>query len=233
MPQSFGCGNFRIGVNVDFVFKNKDIVVINKAPLVPSQSDLSGDADAMTQTSELLKANGESDKLWLIHRLDRVVGGLLVFARNPKSAAELSRIVRDNELYKGYLAVVEGDATGGELVDYLYKDSTTNKAYVVKNERKGAKLARLSYAPISRKDGKTLVDIDLKTGRFHQIRAQFSSRKMSLVGDKKYGSRDGKARQPALFAYKLAFSLFGESYSLEAKPDLNIYPWNLFCEEIK
>ena len=218
---------------IEIIYQNKDFIVVNKPPLVPSQSDLTGDSDAMTLASEMLKSLGENGKLWLIHRLDRVVGGLLVFARNPKSAAELSRIVRDNELYKGYLAVVEGEAPGGELVDYLYKDSTTNKAYVVKNERKGAKLARLSYAPISRKDGKTLVDIDLKTGRFHQIRAQFSSRKMSLVGDKKYGSRDAKSRHPALFAYKLAFSLFGESYSLEAKPDLNIYPWNLFCEEIK
>ena len=108
---------------IEIIYQNKDFIVVNKPPLVPSQSDLTGDSDAMTLASEMLKSLGENGKLWLIHRLDRVVGGLLVFARNPKSAAELSRLVRDNELYKGYLAVVEGEAPGGELVDFLYKDS--------------------------------------------------------------------------------------------------------------
>ena len=103
----------------------------------------------------------------------------------------------------------------------------------MKTERRGAKSATLCYTPLSFEDGKTLVDIELKTGRFHQIRAQFSSRKMALVGDKKYGSRDAKAKNPALFAYKLAFSLFGEEFSFEARPDTALYPWNLFCEEIK
>lgn len=215
------------------VYLNKDFVVVNKPPLVPSQSDLSGDTDAMTLASEILKSHGENGRLWLVHRLDRVVGGLLVFARNEKTAALLSSLVAKGELFKGYLAVAEGEASGGELVDYVYKDSLTNKAYVVNTLRRGAKEARLEYKPISQKDGKTLVDVELKTGRFHQIRVQFSSRKMSLVGDKKYGSRDGKARNPALFAYKLAFSLFGESYSFEARPDVTLYPWNLFCEEIK
>ena len=218
---------------MDIVFKNQDFVIINKPPLVPSQKDLSGDNDAMALLAESLKTAGERDKLWLVHRLDRVVGGLLVFARNQKSAAALSQIVADGSLFKGYLAVVEGEAPGGELCDFLYKDSMTNKAYVVKTERKGAKAASLSYQPISFKDGKTLVRINLKTGRFHQIRAQFSSRKMSLVGDKKYGSRDQKAKHPALFAYKLEFSLFGKEYSFEARPDFSIYPWNLFCEEMK
>ena len=218
---------------MELVYCNKDFLVINKPPLVPSQKDPTGDSDAMTLASEMLKAKGECDKLWLIHRLDRVVGGLLVFARNQRAAASLSHLAQEGRLFKGYLAVVEGEAAGGELVDFLYKDSEKGKAYVVKRERKGAKLARLSYEPKAARDGKTLVDIELKTGRFHQIRVQFSSRRTPLVGDKKYGSRDGKARNPALFAYKLGFELFGESYSFKALPDLNIYPWNLFCEEIK
>ena len=218
---------------MEILFKNKDFLVVNKPPLVPSQSDPSGDKDAMSLASEMLKEAGERDALWLIHRLDRVVGGLLVFARNQRSAAELSHIVRENELFKGYLAVVEGEAPGGELCDFLYKDSMTSKAYVVKSERRGAKLALLNYTPISSKDGKTLVDIELKTGRFHQIRAQFSIRGIPLVGDKKYGSRDQKSKVPALFAYKLAFTLFGKAFSFEAKPDFNNYPWNLFSEEMK
>ena len=218
---------------MDIIFKNKDFLVVNKPPLIPSQKDPSGDVDAMSLASEALKASGENDKLWLVHRLDRVVGGLLVFARNQKTAAELSKMVANSDLFKGYLAVVEGEASGGELFDYLYKDSMISKAYAVKTERKGAKEARLSYEPISFKEGKTFVKIELKTGRFHQIRAQFSSRKMPLVGDKKYGSRDGKSKNPALFAYKLSFSLFGKDYSFEACPDFSTYPWNLFCEEMK
>ena len=218
---------------MEFVYRNKNFLVVNKPPLVPSQRDLSKDDDAMTLASSMLEALGEDGRLWLVHRLDRVVGGLLVFARNQKTAAELSRLAASGGLSKGYLAVVEGEALGGELFDYIYKDSMTGKAYVAKSERKGTKAATLSYTPIKLSDGKTLVDIDLKTGRFHQIRVQFSSRKMPLVGDKKYGSRDVMSKHPALFAYKLAFSLFGEEYSFKRLPDLALYPWNIFCEEIK
>ena len=220
---------------MELVYCNKDFLVINKPPLVPSQKDLSKDDDAMTLSSSMLEALGEDGKLWLVHRLDRVVGGLLVFARNQRTAAELSRLVASGELFKGYIAVVEGEASGGELFDYIYKDSMTNKAYVVKSERRGAKSASLSYVPLSFKDSKTLVKIVLKTGRFHQIRVQFSSRKMPLVGDKKYGSRDAKSKLPALFASELKFSLFGENHSFEALPDIKQYPWNLFqnYEDIK
>jgi len=218
---------------MEIVFKTNDFLIVNKPPLVPSQPDPSGDSDAMTLASSMLEAMGESSKLWLVHRLDRVVGGLLVFARCAKAAAELSRLAASGGLSKGYLAVVEGDAPGGELCDFIYKDSVTSKAYVVKSERKGAKAASLFYNPIKTLDGKTLVDIDLRTGRFHQIRVQFSSRKMSLVGDKKYGSRDVKSKHPALFAYKLSFSLFGKEYSFKQLPDLTLYPWNIFCEDIK
>ncbi len=217
---------------IEFIHLEKDFLVINKPPLVPSQKDLSGDADAMTLTAEILKAKGENDKLWLVHRLDRVVGGLLVFARCAKAAAELSRLIADGALFKGYLAVAEGEAPGGVLSDFIYKDSSSGKAYAVKTERKGAKAAELVYKPLSFKNGKTLVDIELRTGRFHQIRVQFSSRKMSLIGDKKYGNRDSLSKRPALFAYKLGFSYKGKAYSFKALPDLTLYPWNLYENDI-
>ena len=216
---------------MEIVFKNRDFIVINKPPLVPSQSDPSGEADAMKLTAECLSELGEKNTLWLVHRLDRVVGGLLVFARRKEAAAELSALIQNGDFSKEYLAVAEGEAPGGEMQDFLYKDSVTNKAYAVKTERRGAKVARLSYMPIGVNNGKTLVNIKLETGRFHQIRAQFASRKMPLVGDKKYGSRDFVSRQPALFAHKISFKLFGEDYSFSAKPDLSLYPWNLFKEE--
>ncbi len=216
---------------LEIVFKNKEFVVINKPPLVPSQPDPSGDEDAMTKTAEMLKEMGERDKLWLVHRLDRVVGGLLVFARNQKVAAELSALAASGGIEKHYLAVCLGDAPGGEMRDFLYKDSLTKKAYVCQSARKGAKEAVLEYRKLSSQNGMTLVEIDLKTGRFHQIRAQFSSRKLPLAGDKKYGSRDGKSKVPALFAFKLGFELFGKKYSFSAMPDCKKYPWSLFAED--
>ncbi len=220
---------------VDIVFKNRDFVIINKYPGCPSQSDMTGDADAMRLTSDMLYLADEYEKLWLIHRLDRVVGGLLVFARSKSVAAELSRLVAEDGLGKHYLAVVEGEAEGGTLCDYIYRDSVSMKAHVSKTKRAGYKAAELEYINIKtiELDGKwrSLVDIRLKTGRFHQIRAQFSSRNMPLVGDKKYGSRDAGAKFPALFAYRLEFSLYGKSYDFSVMPNQALYPWCLFDEK--
>lgn len=214
---------------------NKDYVIIYKPSGTPSQSDPSGDKDAMTECSDILRSRGEDDTLYLIHRLDRVVGGLLVFARNKKTAAILSALVSGDGLNKEYFAVVSGDAPGGVMKDYLYKDATLGKAFVTDKKRAGVKEAELEYktlgtviynsAPMS------LVKIRLKTGRFHQIRAQFASRKMPLIGDKKYGSRDFKAKMPSLFATAIGFDINGERITVSRLPDLNEYPWSLFEEE--
>ena len=195
---------------------------------MPSQSDPTGDIDAMSATSALLRESGEGGELWLVHRLDRTVGGLICFARNKKSAAELSRIVSDGLMKKNYIAVCHGKAEAGEYRDLLFKDSATSKAYVVKTERKGAKEAILIAEPLEEMDGMTLVSVDLLTGRFHQIRAQMSARGNALVGDKKYGSRDSEARYPSLFANELSFTLFGKKISASAKPDASVYPWSRF-----
>lgn len=211
---------------IEIVFKCKDFVVVNKPSGMPSQSDPSGDLDAMSAASELLLSLGESGALWLVHRLDRVVGGLLVFARNKAAAAELSKIISESRLEKRYLAVCEGSAPGGEMSDFIFKDG--GKAFVSDRKRAGFKEANLSYVQLYEKDGKTLVDIELRTGRFHQIRAQFSSRKMPLVGDKKYGSRDTKSRAPALFARGLSFEFKKQNYSFSLMPDWKAYPWNIF-----
>ena len=220
---------------VEIVYKNKDFVVINKAVGIPSQSDTSGDTDAMTATGELLNSLCEPSDLWLIHRLDRVVGGLIVFARNKTAAAALSKTVSTSLMGKEYLAVVEGKAVGGEMCDFLYKDARQGKSFVASGERRGAKRAELEYTPLSvcetERGFKTLVRIRLHTGRHHQIRVQFSSRGMSLVGDGKYGSRDNKAKTPSLFAHSLVFSLDGEKYDFCALPDIKKYPWSLFSEE--
>lgn len=216
-------------------YKSKNIVVINKPAGIPTQPDTSGDKDALTITGERLSECGEASELWLVHRLDRVVGGLVAFARTHESADEFSRLVQSDDIHKEYLAVVENAAGSGEMVDYLYKDSRSSKAFVVKGERRGAKKARLEYETLltinSERGMRSLVRIRLYTGRFHQIRAQFSSRGMSIVGDGKYGNRDNKAKMPALFAYRLTFKTRSESVDVTAMPDVNTYPWSLFDME--
>lgn len=214
------------------VYKDENVIVVIKPVGMPSQSDPTGDLDAMSATSALLRESGEGSELWLVHRLDRNVGGLIAFARNKKSASALSDIIQSGALTKKYLAVCHGKAEEGRYVDYLYKDSATSKAYVVKTEIKGAKEARLSLTDLAYTEDKNLVLVTLETGRFHQIRAQLSSRGNSLVGDKKYGSRDVGRRTPCLFSHELGFKLLGKIISVKAIPDTSEYPWNLFSEEV-
>ena len=221
---------------IEFVYKTRDFLVISKPAGVPSQSDTSGDEDAMTLTSRALSDMGEPSDLWLVHRLDRVVGGLLVFARNKAAAASLSALASGVGMEKEYIAVVEGRAEGGVMRDFLFKDSKKGKAFVVDTERRGAKEALLEYTPVAFSEtdrgAYTLVRIKLHTGRFHQIRAQFSSRGHSIVGDGKYGSHDNKAKLPALFASGLAFTLKGRRNEAAALPDLEAYPWSIFEKEL-
>ncbi len=216
------------------VYKTPDFIIGYKPSGVPSQSDKSGDSDALSELSAELSRLGEQSELYLIHRLDRVVGGLLVFARNKKSAAILSSLVQDGELCKEYFAVCDGTAQGGEMVDYLYKDAILGKALVVDAGRKGAKKACLEYRTLATVDhnGKplSLVKIKLHTGRFHQIRAQFSARNMPLFSDKKYGSKH-RGTAPALFAYHIAFDKDGLSADVSALPDLDELPWSLYDKE--
>ncbi len=221
---------------VEILYKNKNLVVINKPVGMPSQKDPSLDTDAMSATGEELKKLGEPSLLWLVHRLDRVVGGVLVFARNKEYAARLSSLASGSLMEKEYIAVVEGEAPGGELCDLLYKDARQGKSFVVDRERRGAKEARLKYSRIAvcetERGVRSLVRIRLETGRHHQIRVQFSSRGMTLLGDGKYGNHDNRAKTPSLFASRLAFTVGGERVSVFATPDLTEYPWSLFDKEL-
>ena len=218
---------------MEILFKDENLVAVYKEAGIPSQPDPSGDADAMTLCSSCIADMGEkSTELFLVHRLDRVVGGVLVFARNKKYAAILSEAVADRSAVKEYLAVVEGDAPGGILTDLIFKDARAGKAFIVDRKRAGVKEASLEYEPVEKTQTKngtlTLVRIKLHTGRFHQIRAQFSSRKMSIVGDGKYGSRDGTARLPALFAYRFSVNIKSRKYEFTKMPNKENYPWSLF-----
>ena len=139
-----------------------------------------------------------------IHRLDKNVGGVMVYARTKQAAAALSKAVQEGTMVKEYVAMVHGTPPEtGDWEDLLFKDSRKNKVFVVKKQRSGVKSARLEFNRLSA--GETsLVRVRLHTGRSHQIRVQFSSRGFPLVGDHKYGSRD-KRTAPLLFSCRITF----------------------------
>ena len=164
-----------------------------------------------------------------VHRLDKETGGVMVYAKTKQAAAQLSEQIRQGSFQKRYLAVLCGtvEDKSGELCDLLFRDRLKNKTFVVDRQRAGVKTAKLEYRIIDEKNGYSLADILLHTGRTHQIRAQFSSRKHPLYGDRKYG---GCAGDLALFAYRLSFThpFTGKKLEFEHLPDFNIPPWNMF-----
>ena len=218
---------------MEILYLSKKFVVINKPVGTPSQKDPTGAPDAMSLTAEELSLRNQKSTLFLVHRLDRGVGGVLVFARTKAAAAAFSALLSSDNFVKEYLAICEGYAEGGTLTDLLFKDSITSKAYVVDRLRKGAKEAELSYIPLGFYEGRTLVKVRLKTGRFHQIRVQFASRGHSLVGDGKYGNKDNRAKAPALFAHRIAFECLGERVDVSIMPDTQKYPFSLFLGKSK
>ncbi|MDY4582680.1 MAG: RNA pseudouridine synthase [Candidatus Faecousia sp.] len=157
-------------------------------------------------------------EIFPIHRLDKNVGGVMVYARTKQAAAELSRAVQGGSMVKEYVALVHGTPPEtGDWEDLLWKDSGKNKVFVVKRLRGGVKKARLEYRVLSAGEC-SLVRIRLHTGRSHQIRVQFSSRGFPLVGDHKYGARDSSPA-PMLFSCRITFPWRGQTKDFEALPD--------------
>lgn len=173
--------------------------------------------DSEAEVPEALKAELGGD-IFPIHRLDKNVGGVMVYARTKSAAAALSKAVQEGSMIKEYVALVHGTPPEtGDWEDLLFKDSRKNKVFVVKKERKGVKFARLEYRTL-RRGVQSLVHIRLHTGRSHQIRLQFASRGFPLVGDHKYGSRDN-ATAPMLFSCRIRFPWKGAEKVFEAQPD--------------
>ena len=157
-------------------------------------------------------------EIFPIHRLDKNVGGVMVYARTRQAAAALSRAIQEGSLVKEYVALVHGTPPEtGDWEDLLFKDSAKNKVFVVKKERKGVKKARLGYRVLT-SGPDSLVRIRLHTGRSHQIRVQFASRGYPLAGDHKYGARDDLSA-PMLFSCRVSFPWQGSLRSYEALPD--------------
>ena len=193
------------------IYEDNHIIVVIKEPNIPSQSDKTGDIDMLTLVKNYVKEKynkpGEA-YIGLVHRLDRPVGGLMIFARTSKAASRLSEQIRNKTFKKKYLAVVDGEFNNknGTLTDYLYKDERNNISKVVTEAKKNSKLAKLDYEVLNFDDKRnlSLVKINLHTGRHHQIRVQMAHAGHSLFGDQKYGKR-GKGKQIRLWAYEIEF----------------------------
>ena len=191
---------------MDILYSDKHLAVCVK----PVGLDSEGEVPAALKAA----LGGE---IFPIHRLDKNVGGVMVYARTKHAAAALSKAVQEGAMVKEYVAMVHGTPPErGDWEDFLFKDSRKNKVFAVKKERKGVKYARLEFTRLT--GGETsLVRIRLHTGRSHQIRVQFSSRGFPLMGDHKYGSRDERT-EPMLFSCRITFPWQGETKVFEAQP---------------
>ncbi len=215
------------------IHTDKDFVICKKATGISSQYTTDGKENMPSLIAKTLNLDIES--VYPVHRLDNIVGGTMVYALNRKSAAYLSREISENRMKKTYLAVIHGcpEEREGTYKDLLFKDSSKNKSFVVKKLRKGVKEASLEYEVLKtvEKDDDmfSLVKILLHTGRTHQIRVQFASRKMPLLGDRRYGSGKDNCNV-ALWSHLLEFAQLenGNNLNYTSDPDWNSFPWNLF-----
>jgi len=188
---------------LNVLYEDNHIIVVEKKPNVLCQSDYTKDLDLLTMVKDYVKEKYQKPGnvyIGLVHRLDRPVGGIMVFARTSKAAARLSKMIQNHEMTKEYLLVCQGNIKdSGIMEDYIEKLDTKS---VITTKDKG-KYSKLEYEVIERKNNLNLVKVNLITGRHHQIRLQFASRNNPLYGDQLYGIQDKK--QIALFAYHLKF----------------------------
>ena len=209
---------------MDLLYTDNRIVVCLKPAGVLSTDEPGG-------MPELLRrALGESETgcVRVVHRLDQPVGGVMVYAKTAQEAARLTQAMGQGQMQKTYLAVLTGCPAerAGTLEDLLFHDRAKNKTYVVRRQRGGVKQARLHYEILAEQDGLSLARIRLETGRTHQIRVQFASRGLPLLGDGKYGSRCGRCTC-ALWSYRLSFPDGKGEAAFEAQPPAR-FPWTVF-----
>ena len=220
---------------INILYEDNHLLCVEKPYNIPVQADDSNDEDLLTILKKYLKETYQKPGnvyLGLVHRLDRPVGGVMVFAKTSKAASRLSKSMQEDEVKKEYLAILDGvpDKKEDTLEDYLYKDTNTNTVSV--STKENGKYAKLDYDVIASKDNKTLVHILLHTGRSHQIRVQFSSRNLPLVYDQRYNPNTTKG-QIALYAYQLTFPhpTTKEEICITSLPRIE-KPWDIFEEYI-
>lgn len=211
--------------DIEIIFEDDDILVINKPSGVLSEDSQKGEKGILTYLQ-----NESRKDLHLLHRLDREVGGVMVFAKNKKSASALSTDIAEGIFYKTYLAVTDGvpESDEGVYKDLLFKDSKKNRSFVVNRMRKGVREASLEYVVLKKTEKNALVSVLLHTGRTHQIRVQFSSRRTPLTGDGRYGSKVRNCKI-ALYSHKISFNhpRTKKNVTFISEPDFSVYPWNL------
>ena len=217
--------------DLTILYEDAHLVICLKPPGVLSEDSEKGRC-MPALLREHYRAQGKNDYIATVHRLDKIVGGVMVFSRRRQVTGMLTAAIARHEITKEYLAVLRGHPEKAEdtLTDLLFRDAAHNKSYVVKRMRKGVREARLSYREIARTDALSLVRIQLHTGRTHQIRVQFASRGLPLLGDIRYGSRDERCTA-ALWSYRLALRhpVTGKTVDVSALPPEG-YPWQLFGE---
>ena len=223
-----------IAYGVKIIYEDNHIIVAIKPAGVLSQSDGSNAPDMLTILKAYIKEKYQKPGevfLGLVHRLDRPVSGVMVFARTSKAASRLSEQIRSRKVDKIYRCVVTGVLEGeGRLENYISKDELSNTVTVSDFEKPGFKASYLDYRAVSSKDGMTLAEVRLGTGRSHQIRAQMAHSGHPIIGDQKYGKKDNRTKDIALEAYKLSFEhpVKREFITFEA-PVPGTFPWSLFA----
>ncbi len=228
-------------MDLNIIYEDKHILCLIKPQGIPSQSDKTNDEDLMSQSLKYLSDKTDNPYLGLIHRLDRPVGGIIVFAKNDFANKELSKQVQLRQTNKEYLAVVCGrsEKESGILEDYIKKLMTINMSKITASDDKNAKLAKLEYQVMDTTDTDeygtlTLLKIKLHTGRHHQIRLQLSNAGMPIWGDNKYNKVFMKKKEftfIALWSYKFGFrhpktKTYTEFTSLPKSYPFTLYDWN-------
>lgn len=220
--------------DVAILHEDNSILVVVKPQNIPSQADSSGDLDLLTLLKQYIKEKYSKPGnvyLGLVHRLDRPTGGVMVFAKNSKAAERLSKQIADGDMVKQYLTVVVGSPreSSGKLVNYLKKNALTNNVYVATVGDHDAKRAELSYRILEKSDNLSLVNVQLGTGRSHQIRVQFSAINCPVFGDVRYGGDVKRGCNLALWAYRLELDhpVSKEHMVFVAYPPV-VEPWQRF-----
>lgn len=220
---------------LDILYEDNHIIVVLKPQNTPTQGDSSQDPSMLSIVKDYIKEKynkpGEAF-LGLVHRLDRPTGGVMVFAKTSKAAARLTEQIKDGTMEKLYLTVVSGVPKNNRehLVNYLKKNEKNNTVSVVGQSVSDAKRAELEYKLISSSNNLSLLQVNLFTGRSHQIRVQLKHIGMPVVADVKYGSTVGRGSNLALWAYELKFvhPITKMEHTFRAFPPLDSMPWKLF-----
>jgi len=194
-------------MGLEILFEDKDIIVCYKPAGVATQTKSVGQKDMVTMLCNHLSENGEKPEVHVIHRLDQPVEGVMIFAKNQEASAKLTKQVTDRVFKKKYYAIITRETfpDEGTLEDYMVKDMRANTSKVVSSDNPRAKKAVLKYKIVDEWDTRRMAEVDLLTGRHHQIRLQFASRTAPLLGDVKYGG-ESTGRNLALCSYYIKFT---------------------------